>query len=155
LLCFLGFHPADNLGESAHDFPWNDITSLFNVKDMKDENVLKHVLRKLSLNFPHEDHLDVDQNLRNFKHFCQFMSPVSGCAVEGDHHVEIICRLSCSIALKEEAPFLAPDQAKTLEQSELLPPDPGLQFHSTALLTSPSRLWFTPKNQAVCICVKT
>jgi hypothetical protein len=127
MLYFFGFHPTDNLGESVHYFPWNDILSLFNDKDMKDRNVLKHILRELSLDFLYEDHLDRDQNLRNFKQFYQFMSPVSGCAVEGDHRIEMIGRLLYSIALKEEAPFLTPDQAKTLEPLPLDPaPDPAV-----------------------------
>jgi hypothetical protein len=126
LLYFFGFHPIDNLGESVHYFPWNDILSLFNGKDMNDGLVLKQMLRQLSLDFLYEDHWDIGQNLKNFKQFYQFMSPVSGCAVEGDHRIEMASRLLYSIALKEEAPFLTPlppDPATTSEQDsvELLP----------------------------------
>jgi hypothetical protein len=120
MLYFFGFHPTANLGESQHDFRWDEILSLFNDKDMNDKNVLKHMLRELSLEFIYKDHLDRDQNLRNFKNFYQFMSPVSGCAVEGDHRIEIAGRLLYWIALKEEAPFLTPNQ----HQAAILEPDP-------------------------------
>jgi hypothetical protein len=134
LLYFFGFHPIDNLGESVHYFPWNDILSMFNDKDMNDKTVLKHMLRQLSLDFLYEDHLDIGQNLRHLKEFYQFMSPVSCCAVEGDHRVEITGRLLYSIALKEEAPFLTPGQATLPSDPEplspILDPEP-LPFNST------------------------
>jgi hypothetical protein len=96
---------------------------------MQDKNVLKHILRELTLDFLYEDHLDINQNLRNFKLFYQFMSPVSVCAVEGDHRIEIVCRLLYSIALKEEAPFLTPDQQGPPDKGVTLDPIP---FNSTA-----------------------
>jgi hypothetical protein len=113
LLFFLGCHPHENLDASHDSFPWNDILSLFNGKDMTDADALKHMLAELSLEFLCEDHEDRETNLRRFKEFCQFMTPASASPVEGAHRIELSTRLSCAIALKEEAPFnLKPAEAK-------------------------------------------
>jgi hypothetical protein len=105
LLFFLGFHPYDNLSSTQHSFPWDDILSLFNGQDMTDPKALKHMLAELSLEFIYNDHEDNETNLRTFKEFYQFMTPVSGCPVEGAHRIDLIMRLLYGVTLKEEAPF--------------------------------------------------
>jgi hypothetical protein len=70
---------------------------------MTDANALKHMLAELNLEFLYEDHEDRETNLRRFKEFYQFMTPVSASPVEGAHRIELSTRLLCAIALKEEA----------------------------------------------------
>jgi hypothetical protein len=121
-LYLLGYHPYKNLCAGNHDFPWNEILGLFNEKTLDDTDVLKHMLRKLSLSFLHSDNLDIFANLANFKSFIQFMTPIFSSTIEGDHRIELSTRLMYGIALKEEAPFL-----KRGESSQFRP----LPFNST------------------------
>ena len=111
-LYLLGYHPVNSMGNGIHDFPWNDILGLFNQQNMKDPDVLVHMLRHLSLGFLNDKNLTPQENLATFKDFIQYMTPIFSSAIEGNHRIELANRLLYGIALKEEAPFF-----KTKERS--------------------------------------
>ena len=109
-LFFLGFHPIENLTDGVHDFPWNLVLSIFNNQDMSDPLALKRMLQTLGMEYIYVETLSFEENLRQFKEFFRFMTPISSSATEGDHRIDLANRLLYGIILKEEAPFLQVSQ---------------------------------------------
>ena len=122
-LYLLGYHPFKNLGTGNHDFPWNQILSIFNDLDIGKQDVLELMLRRLGLGFVYDKNQDLQKNLAMFKNFIQFMTPIFCSAIEGGHRIELGNRLLYGVTLEEEAPFF-----KAKERSSTFMP---LPFNST------------------------
>ena len=103
LLFLLGYNPFQT---AENDFPWNIILSLFNNQDIKESSAFKAILQIINFDFLYDNTMNFHQNLREFKQFFQFISPISCSATEGNHRIEVANRLLYGIELKEEAPFL-------------------------------------------------
>ena len=73
---------------------------------MEDPLALKYMLKKIGWSFIYNEKDDCRKNLKNFKNFFEFVSPMHCSATEGDHRLDLANRLLYGIELEQKAPFL-------------------------------------------------
>lgn len=109
-LYLLGFQPYGGFTNNKHDFPWNEVLSIFNDENMEDSLALKHMLVKIGWKFLYKDQCTFAQNLKHVKDFHEYISPIHCSATEGDHRLDLANRLLYGIKLEQKAPFLQTEE---------------------------------------------